>query len=59
MREVQNGVRDLDLEDEVNVQMSRNFNWPYLWQFSMQNQNVWCSEIGSQMALSCEWENCL
>ena len=26
----QNGVSDLDPENEVNVQMSRNFDWSYL-----------------------------
>ena len=32
----QSGVRDLDLENEVKVRRSWNFNWPYLGQFSTQ-----------------------
>ena len=37
----QNGVRDLgiDLENDVEVRRSRNFNWPYLG--PTQNQNVY------------------
>ena len=31
---------------------SRNFNWPHIRQFSTQNQNVWCSQFGNQIALS-------
>ena len=43
----QNGVRDLhlDLDDEVKVRRSRNFNWPYLGHFWTQNQSVYCSEL--------------
>ena len=36
----QNGVRDLDLENEVKVQRARNCNWQYIMHFSTQNQNV-------------------
>ena len=37
----QKGIRDLDfdLENEVKVRRSGDFNWPYLGQFSPQNQN--------------------
>ena len=45
----QNGVRDLDrdLQNEVKVRKSQNFNYPYLEEFLTQNHNVWCSDIGS------------
>ena len=43
----QNGVCDLDLENEVKVPRSQNFNWPYLEHFSTQDQNIECSVIGS------------
>ena len=55
VQKCQNGADDLDLdlENEVKVWRSRNFKWPYLGQFSTQNQNVWCSEISFLMALRC------
>ena len=39
---LKNDVRglDLDLENEVKVRKSLNFNWPHLGHFSTQNQNV-------------------
>ena len=36
----QNGVLDLNLENEVKVYRSRNFNWPCLCHLSTHNQNV-------------------
>ena len=33
VQKCQNSVCDLDLENEVNVLRSRNFNWPYLGHF--------------------------
>ena len=48
----QNGVCDLDLENEVKVQRSRNLDWPYL---SSQNQNV-CSS-GHALPTSSTWVN--
>ena len=43
-KKCQTEVRDPDLENEVKVLRSRNFDWPYLRQFLSQDQNVWCSE---------------
>ena len=34
----QNNVNDLDLENELIVEKSQNFNWPYLSQFLPPNQ---------------------
>ena len=38
VKKYQNGVRDLDPENEVKMQRSRNFNWPHTGFFSAHNQ---------------------
>ena len=40
VQKCQNGVLDIDSENEVRMQRSQNFKWSYLEQFSMQNHNI-------------------
>ena len=44
----QNNNLDHDLEIRSNCRSHQNFSQPYLGQFSIQNKNVWCSEIDSK-----------